>query len=332
MTGYQGVESNARAGLDIWIDDPVQTQAKSLASDGVIDEKAEVYQSQVAADISDVTAVPMHHPDSLYLRYGADLRNGLLMGGSMFVMQVAHPQVGAGVGEFSNFMSDPWHRLREIAKSGEAYIFRGKEAGLEEGRRLRELHRNIKGKDKNGKAYHSLNPKVYGWVHVIFLDRMITMHKLFGEPLDRRTQQELFLQWQEAGRVFGLRDKDMPRDIDDYYAYYNYMIDEVLEYNEVMDYMLSLDVTPPVKPNAYIPDLIWKALFKRVGKFYRDLAMFTLPVNYREKIAEFQPWSQEDEQRIQKWAARFKWMYYHAPQRARYNPKGYRIMKRLKVN
>jgi len=268
----------------------------------------------------------MHHQDSLYLKYGADIRNFSLMGGSMFVLQVAHPKVGAGVGQFSNFRSDPWHRLREINKSGIAYIYSGKQAGLEEGRRLRELHRNIKGVDKNGNVYHSLNPKVYGWVHTVFLDRMITMHQLFDTPLTRNKQEILFSQWREGGFVFGLRDQDMPRDIDDYYQYFNGMIEEELEYNEVMDYMLSLDAQPPPKPHDKIPDLVWKSLWKQLGKHYRDLAMFALPENYRKKIASHQPWSDADQQRMEKWAKRIKWFYDRLPYKYRYDRAAWRAM------
>ncbi len=301
-----------------WIDDPVEAGAKDEASE-------QAYQS--ASDIAHVTAVPMHHPDSLYLKYGADVRNFLFMGGAMFVMQVAHPKVGAGVGEFSNFREDPWHRLREIAKSGENYIYKGKEAGLEEGRRLRELHRNIKGFDKDGNPYHSLNPQVYGWVHTIFLILMIRMCEKYGEPLTREQQQTLFLQWQEGGRVFGLRNKDMPHDIDDYFRYVDHMIETELEYNEVMHYMLSLDEHPPVKPNKHIPDFFWKFIWKGLGKSYRDFAMYALPEAYVKKIAEHQPWSEVDQARMEKKARRIRWIFNHLPERWRYDPKGYAIMK-----
>lgn len=302
-----------------WIDDPVTTKAKSeLVNEG---------DYQTAADIADVKAVPMHHPESLYLKYGADLRGRLLMSGAMFVLQVAHPKVGAGVGQYSNFRSDPWHRLRALSKSGEQYIYKGREAGLEEGRRLRELHRNIKGVDKKGNPYHSLNPKVYGWVHTVFLILIISMCEKYGDPLSRQDQQILFLQWQEGGRVFGLRDKDMPRDIDDYFRYVEQMIEEELEYNEVMDYMLSLDVRPPVKPNEYIPDFIWNSLWQPLGKRYRDLAMFALPEAYVKKIAEHQPWSEADQQRMEKQAKRIKRLFNLLPERYRYDAKAYAVMK-----
>lgn len=302
-----------------WIDDPVLTRGK--------DEQSEMAAHKPAADIAHVTAVPMHHPDSKYLRYGSDIRTGLFMAGGMFVMQVAQPQVGAGVGQLSNFKNDPWHRLTEIAKSGEAYILSGKEAALEEGRRLRELHRNIKGIDKNGKPYHSLHPKTYGWVHTVFLASIINMHRLYGEPLSRQEQQELFLQWQEGGRVFGLRDKDMPRDIDEYFAYYNHMIETELEYNDVIDFILGVDKTPPPRPNDKIPLWLWNAMMKPIGRWYREFIIFSLPENYRNKILAYQVWTDADQKRLEKRAKRIKFIFNLLPERYRYDPKAYAAMQ-----
>lgn len=307
--------------LEKWIDDPVLTRGEGEPESS---DTRSPYQS--AADIADVTALPMHHPDSKYLRYGADLRTGLFMSTRMFVMQVAHPQVGAGVGQLSNFKNDPWHRLREITKSGEAYIFSGRDAGLEEGRRLRELHRDIKGIDNNGKAYHSLNPKTYGWVHLIFLDSIITMHQLYGEPLSRREQQELFLQWQEGGRVFGLRDKDMPRDIDEYYLYYNYMIQAELEYNDVIDFILDVDKAAPENPLKYLPEFVWQLIWKPLSRITRDYVMYALPPKYREKISEHQAWSELDQKRMAKKAKRIRFIFKYLPEKFSFDPKGYAAM------
>jgi uncharacterized protein (DUF2236 family) len=105
------------------------------------------------------------------------------------------------------------------------------------------------------------------------------------------------------------------------------MIEEELEYNEVMDYMLNLDKVHPPKPNDRIPDFIWNALWRKLGKFYRDLAMFSLPENYRRKIDRHQPWSAADQVRMEKWAQRVKFFHRYTPERFRYDPKGYRIMK-----
>src|SRR5262245_35992363 len=83
----------------------------------------------------------MHGPDSLSIRAWGDVLSWF-MSGRTFVMQVAHPAVGAGVWEHSAFREDPWKRLREIQRSGRNFALRGREASREEGARLRYLHRN----------------------------------------------------------------------------------------------------------------------------------------------------------------------------------------------
>ena len=141
----------------------------------------------------------LHAPDSLSARDGMDIRN-LLMAGRTFVMQVAHPAVGAGVWELSAFRQDPWGRLREIDRSGQNMMYRGEEGAIAEGKRLRFLHRNIQGEDSRGRRYHSLDPEVYGWVHMVFIDSTVTMHAQYGTPLTRREQERLFVEWRQGGR------------------------------------------------------------------------------------------------------------------------------------
>ncbi len=144
----------------------------------------------------------MHGPDSLTIRLAGDLRMGLL-GGRTFVMQVAHPAVGAGVNEFSEFRSDPWKRIEQITQSGIRYLYRGEAVGFEEGRRLRRIHKSIQGTDSRGRAYHSLDPDVYGWVHFVFFDSIVTAHELLAEPLTRPQQEPPRRRAGRRGRLAG---------------------------------------------------------------------------------------------------------------------------------
>ena len=244
----------------------------------------------------------MHAPDSLTIRTGGDIRS-YLVAGRTFLMQVAHPAVGAGVWQFSNFRNDPWHRLRELDKSGNAFTFCGREASIEEGKRLRRLHKDIQGVDTRGRKYHSLDPAVYGWVHTVFLDSMVTMHKLYGTPLTRAEEEQLFIEWRQAGRMFGLKDKDMPESLDAYWAYYEHMIETELEYTEVVAFMLK-DTTPPPPPLlAHLPAALWRQLWRPLGRMSRTLTLASLPPSYRRKIAAHQPWTEADERTQERFRA-----------------------------
>lgn len=236
----------------------------------------------------------MHAPDSITIRSSGDIRSWL-MAGRTFLMQVAHPAVGAGVWEFSNFRNDPWHRLRELDRSGINFVMSGKAASREEGLRLRRLHKDIQGYDTRGRKYHSLDPLVYGWVHTVFLDSIVTMHKLYGTPLTRAEEEQLFIEWRQAGRMFGLKDRDMPESLDAYWQYYNHMIETELEYTEVVRFMLSKSTPPPPPALRYLPQWAWRGAWQPLGKLSRTLTIASLPPAYRAKHAADIPWTEEDE-------------------------------------
>ena len=267
----------------------------------------------------------MHGPASLTIRLAGDLRVGLL-GGRTFVMQVAHPAVGAGVDEFSQFRSDPWKRIEQITQSGIRYLYRGEAASFEEGRRLRRVHANIQGIDSRGRPYHSLDPGVYGWVHFVFYDSIVTAHALFADPLTRAQQERLFEEWRQGGRVFGLRDEDMPATVDDYWRRHADAIERTLEYNPVMDWILRGDRVPKPPNLAWLPDALWARLWKPWGKLQRKLILGTLPPAFRAKIAAEQPWTERDQRRFDRVARFVRRAVPRLPERWRMDPEALAIL------
>jgi uncharacterized protein (DUF2236 family) len=281
--------------------------------------------AQVSGCAAEAEPFDMHAPDSLSIRFYGDVR-GWLMSGRTFLMQVAHPAVGAGVWEHSTFRQDPWHRLREIDRSGRNFVLSGKEASLAEGARLRKLHRNIKGVDSRGRPYHSLEPHVYGWVHTVFLDSTVTMNALYGTPLTRAEQEQLFVEWRQGGRVFGLRDRDMPATLDDYWAHYEHMIETELECNAVVDHILTSGV--PAEPPAlrYMPRWLWRALSGPLGAASRKLILSSLPPSYRKKIADRHPWTDADERGMERFRRIVRATVPHLPAKLRYRAAARRAM------
>jgi uncharacterized protein (DUF2236 family) len=268
----------------------------------------------------------MHAPDSLTVRYAGDIRT-IMLGPRTFLMQVAHPAVGAGVNEFSSFREDPLRRLREVARSGDAFMFSGCKAAEREGERLRHMHRNIQGKDSAGKPYHSLDPEVYGWVHTVFFDTAVTMHELFGTPLSRSDQARLFGEWRQGGELLGLRREDMPESVDAYWAYYNDMIETKLEYNAVTRHILH-SPAPRLGAMERIPEGVWERLMTPVGTASRRVTLGALPPRYREKISSHEPWTAEDERWLQRFRAAVKTVVPRLPLRLRVTRSAYRAMQR----
>ena len=111
--------------------------------------------------------------------------------GYALMLQVAHPVVGAGVSEHSNFRADPWGRLLRTLDFTTSMVYGGPELAWDTGRRVREMHKQIKGKLPNGEPYHSLEPEAYAWVHATLADSIVRSHERFvgpvGDPSSRRS-------------------------------------------------------------------------------------------------------------------------------------------------
>src|SRR6266545_5824838 len=95
-------------------------------------------------------------PDSVSWRYTSDLRL-FLASLSALLMQVAHPTVGSGVRDHSNFQAEPWARLFRTIDWVNLTIYGGRDA-VEVSVRLREMHRQIRGTNPDGSRYNALEP------------------------------------------------------------------------------------------------------------------------------------------------------------------------------
>src|SRR5947209_17536516 len=78
-------------------------------------------------------------PDSVSWRIVSDVRLYTVMLYPL-LLQVAHPTVGAGVHDYSDFERRPWQRLIRTIDYVTLLVYGG-EAAIPAGRRLREMHK-----------------------------------------------------------------------------------------------------------------------------------------------------------------------------------------------
>lgn len=135
-----------------------------------------------------------HRPEVTPLRAGCliwdiagEYRSSLVIP-STLLLQVMYPMVGAAVWDHSVFRSDPWG-VHRTSNSMLRYIYGG-ELALDEGRRLRELHRPFHGVDGQGRAYHALNGEAYAWVNGTLFERNAAVRRRPG-ALRRRAEQRV---------------------------------------------------------------------------------------------------------------------------------------------
>ncbi len=269
----------------------------------------------------------IHRPESLSRVHGGDVRAALMLGRTV-VLQSAHPAVGAGVGAHSSFRRDPWGRLAAIQRSGERFVYHGEAVARAEGERLRRVHRNIAGTDSRGRPYHALDPEPYAWVHAVLFDTTVTQNALFGTPMTRREEIALYDEWKEGASLLGLRDEDVPANVDAFWEMYRHTVRHVLEYNDVVRDLLFPGAVPAPKFAASWPAGAWPALAKRGGALQRWLTLAGLPEAYRAKIAHVAPWTEVDERRLRRLGAVLRTTVPRLPLRARVLPDAFAALER----
>jgi uncharacterized protein (DUF2236 family) len=130
------------------------------------------------------------------------------------LMQLAHPQVAAGVAEHSDFRADPWRRLQSTLRSYLTIVYGTGTAARAEIRRLNELHRTI-----TGSGYRARDPELSLWVHATLVDSTIVVADRWLQPLGRARRARYYEETLPIGRAFGIPTSLLPPDVDAFEAY-----------------------------------------------------------------------------------------------------------------
>ncbi len=177
-------------------------------------------------------------PDSLLWRYAGDTRIAFL-GGTIGLLQLMHPAIGAGVLEHSNFFEDPFDRVfRSLpAILGAVYD----EDADATGRWVRDQHRTIKGADAEGRPLPRPRPR-----HLLVGPRHVPVHGRAGRrPLRRppalgaAEREQLYQEGITWYRRYGVSDRAVPPTRADFQVEWDRVCAEVLEMNEAVRYVLE---------------------------------------------------------------------------------------------
>ena len=221
--------------------------------------------------------------------------------GYALLLQVAHPTVGAGVLEHSNFREDPWGRLLRTLDYVHGSIYGGPELAGEIGRRVRAMHQGIKGVKPNGEHYHALEPRAYAWVHATLASAFVDGHRVFGNPMSASQQEAFWDEWLRLGRLIGVRPGDLPEAWREFGGYFAQVIAEDLEDNETVHLVLETLEHPARPPLQPLPPLLWRALSLPSGRAQRLSTIGMLPSPLRAKLGL--DWTRGDERRFRAFAA-----------------------------
>jgi len=179
--------------------------------------------------------------------------------GYALLLQVAHPTVGAGVSEHSNFREDPWGRLLRTLDYTTTMVYGGPDLAWEMGHSVREMHKRIKGTRPDGRAYHALEPRAYAWVHATLAEAMVSGHRRFCSPQLSAIEIERFwAEWLRLGRLVGVREGDLPESWAGQCDYFERMVHEELEDTPAARDVLEALASPAAPPVPLLPKGIWR--------------------------------------------------------------------------
>ncbi|MEV5365805.1 oxygenase MpaB family protein [Streptomyces cellulosae] len=259
-------------------------------------------------------------PDTLLWDMAGDIRVLLYLPAAL-VLQVAHPAVGAGVDEHSVFRTDPWGRARRSLDSLQLWVYGGDRA-VEEGRRLRRLHRDIKGTDTRGRPYHSLTPAHYAWVHATGFPVFLRAAEYLFRPFDEAGERELHTEARRLGRILGIRERDMPGSVEEFRIYFDAVVRDELERTVVVEELLDpRRSVPPPDGAAAVLRLLWPVLRPVLLRLQVFVTKGLLPPVARERLDV--PWTARDERRLRLLGRVVRTVVPRLPERLRYLPVAY---------
>ncbi|MEU8796491.1 oxygenase MpaB family protein [Spirillospora sp. NPDC048819] len=259
-------------------------------------------------------------PDSLMWEQ-MGLYTSAIAGNGVFILQVMHPAIGTVVDRLSSFRTDPLGRAARSFASVQTWVYGGRTA-IEEGRRLREMHKPLSAVDEEGRRHHALSAEPWAWVHLTGFYAAVTAARYFAPaPLNKEEEQRIFDEFLQLGRILQVPERMLPASIPDYWDYFDDMVANTLVPHKVAHEVLGqMGRVPPNVPKPLRPAVA--PLSMAGGRLGRLITIGTLPAAAREKLGL--TWTASDERRLRLAGQVIGRSTPLLPERVRYMPIAYR--------
>ncbi|MDX6744243.1 oxygenase MpaB family protein [Actinocorallia sp. A-T 12471] len=250
-------------------------------------------------------------------------------GQSAFLLQVMHPSIGTVVDQLSSFRRDPVGRARRSFASVQTWIYGG-ETAIAEGRRLREMHKDLKAVDESGTTHHALAGEPWAWVHLTGFQAAASAARYFAP--DKWTDEyadRVYAEFLDLGRILQVPERLLPPTVADYRAYFDHMVEDVLvDHRVAHDVLDMMDKVPPNVPRALRPALA--PLHRGVGSLGRLVATGTLPPAARDKLGL--SWTPAEDRALKAVGRVISRTTPLLPERVSYMPIAYRAREAARAN
>lgn len=155
-----------------------------------------------------------------------------LSGPRALLMQAAHPLAVSGLLAHSSSLDDPYDRLARTAEVMSTIGFGEREEADRITRGVRAMHRRVSGTLKEavgpypaGTPYRADDPELLLWVLFTLVDSAVVVYRRYVGALSPREEAAYWEDFKVVGRLFGLRDSDLPATVADLAAYRRDMLE-----------------------------------------------------------------------------------------------------------
>jgi uncharacterized protein (DUF2236 family) len=178
-----------------------------------------------------------------------------LSGPRALLMQAAHPLAVSGLLAHTTALEEPYERLARTARVLSTIGFGSKRDADRAAARVRAMHRRVRGRLRQpvgrypaGTAYRADDPELLMWVLFTLVDSAIVVYRTYVGGLGRDDQAALWRDYRVMGRLFGLRERDMPDGIDELDAYRRSMLegDDLFVSDWAREHARRIVLQPPV--------------------------------------------------------------------------------------
>ena len=145
------------------------------------------------------------------------------------LMQATHPVAFEGFFAHTGAMDEPYERLARTAKVMDTIAFGSREDADRATRRVRAMHRRVRGELAEpagrfpaGTPFAADDPELLLWVLASLVDSALVVYERYVSSLSWAERDAYWQDYRVIGRLFGLKDDEMPADID---AFDDYMHD-----------------------------------------------------------------------------------------------------------
>jgi uncharacterized protein (DUF2236 family) len=154
-----------------------------------------------------------------------------LSGPRALLMQAAHPLAVSGLLAHSSALDEPYERLARTAQTLSTIGFGSRADADEITAHVRAMHRRVHGRLPQaigpypaGTPYRADDPALLLWVLFTLVDSGLVVYRMYVGSLSRDQEAAYWEDYKIIGRLFGLRQRDLPDTLDDLDAYRRRML------------------------------------------------------------------------------------------------------------